>query len=246
MQQRSKDVEIAREKIETIYGRINRSSPRNSDSESNKLTTLNIKSPAEDYPGPSWRGRRGVAKAGHSHPKGAESSASAALKVASVRTPPRMKPVIVPRDTPPFTRTPDPMGRARITAEIQQSGGREYHWESSFSCASDDLSFVYTAFRMEISKEEIRLLLHSHYKLGVNASVAHRQIYKRMVAKFAMFVELGVGSRQFEEGDRLTDKLREGRPRGVHHQAIVSRIEEGPSMSCRMLADEFDCDPMTI
>ncbi|PZR20713.1 MAG: hypothetical protein DI538_30100, partial [Azospira oryzae] len=53
--------------------------------------------------------------------------------------------------------------------------------------------------------------------------------------------------KEFKTGNEdLTDEPRLGRPREVDRQAVINRIEEDPSMSCRMLADEFDRDPMTI
>ena len=50
----------------------------------------------------------------------------------------------------------------------------------------------------------------------------------------------------FREGDRLTDLPRSGRPREVNRQAVINKIEEQPSMTTRMLADEFDCHHSTI
>ncbi|KAJ1349630.1 hypothetical protein KIN20_005225 [Parelaphostrongylus tenuis] len=59
---------------------------------------------------------------------------------------------------------------------------------------------------MELSKEEIRLLLHFQYKLGVNASEARRRF---TVTKFAMFVQLNVGSRHFMRKDNDCPKIKE-------------------------------------
>ncbi|KAJ1374862.1 hypothetical protein KIN20_037964 [Parelaphostrongylus tenuis] len=90
---------------------------------------------------------------------------------------------------------------------------REISSESSFPCAMDNVPFVRTAFRMELSKEEIRLLLHFHYKLGVNASGAHRPIGKVYGEEICGVCTAQTAQRRFkifcEKGDRLTEKPRE-------------------------------------
>ncbi|KAJ1369152.1 hypothetical protein KIN20_030555 [Parelaphostrongylus tenuis] len=45
-----------------------------------------------------------------------------------------------------------------------------------------------------------------------------------------------------EKGERLTDEPKERCSREVDHRAVIDQSEEDPSMSCRMLAGEFDCD----
>ncbi|KAJ1356462.1 hypothetical protein KIN20_014189, partial [Parelaphostrongylus tenuis] len=53
--------------------------------------------------------------------------------------------------------------------------------------------------------------------------------------------------KEFKAGNEgLSDKPRSGRPRGVVRQAVLDRVKECPSLSSRMLGDEFDCDQKTI
>ncbi|KAJ1368296.1 hypothetical protein KIN20_029401 [Parelaphostrongylus tenuis] len=53
--------------------------------------------------------------------------------------------------------------------------------------------------------------------------------------------------KEFKAGNEsLPDKPRSGRSREVDRQAVLDRIEECPSLSSRMLGNEFDCDQKTI
>ncbi|KAJ1363104.1 hypothetical protein KIN20_022871 [Parelaphostrongylus tenuis] len=53
--------------------------------------------------------------------------------------------------------------------------------------------------------------------------------------------------KEFKAGNEsLSDKPRSGRSREVDRQAVLDRLEECPSLSSRMLGDEFDCDQKTI
>ena len=52
---------------------------------------------------------------------------------------------------------------------------------------------------------------------------------------------------KFKAGeDSLEDQPRSGRPQEVDRQAVLEMVEENPSMTCRMLAEEFDCCFKTI
>ena len=100
---------------------------------------------------------------------------------------------------------------------------------------------------MELDREQIRLLLNFHYKLGVNASEAQRQICEAYGNETVAIRTAQDWFKVFrEEGDRLSDKPRSGRPIEVDRHEVIDKIEENPSMTSRMLADEFDCDQKTI
>jgi transposase len=98
-----------------------------------------------------------------------------------------------------------------------------------------------------LDNEQIRLLLHFQKGLDLNASEAARNICKvygegivaeRTVRKWFKIFR--------EESDRLTDNPRSGRPREVNRHAVIEAIEENPSMTTRMLAEDFDCHHSTI
>ena len=100
---------------------------------------------------------------------------------------------------------------------------------------------------MELSKEDIRLLLLFQQKLGLNAAKAAEKICEAFSDGVC---EVCTAQRWFktfkEEGDRLTDNPRSGRPIEVDRQAVLEAIEETPSLTTRMLAEDFDCDQKTI
>jgi transposase len=100
---------------------------------------------------------------------------------------------------------------------------------------------------MELEREQTRLLLLFQYKLGLNATKAAEQICEAFGDGICNVRTAQRWYKTFrEEGDRITDNPRSGRPQEVNREAVINRVEEEPSMSCRMLADEFACDPMTI
>jgi histone-lysine N-methyltransferase SETMAR len=100
---------------------------------------------------------------------------------------------------------------------------------------------------MELSKEQIRLLLHFQKGMAVNASEAARNVSKVYGDKIIAERTARKWYKIFdEEGDRLTDNPRSDRPREVDRQAVVNAIEENPLMTTRMLADDFDCGKTTI
>jgi len=39
----------------------------------------------------------------------------------------------------------------------------------------------------------------------------------------------------------IKDKMRSGRPREIDREAVVNAAEDHPSMTTRMLAEDFDC-----
>lgn len=100
---------------------------------------------------------------------------------------------------------------------------------------------------MELSREEKRLLLNFQFKLNLNASEAARNICEAYGDRTMPIRTAQDWFKVFrEEGDRLEDLPRTGRPKEVNRQAVINKIEEEPSMNCRMLADEFDCSHDTI
>lgn len=100
---------------------------------------------------------------------------------------------------------------------------------------------------MATSKEIIRNLLLYEFELGHSAKKAADSINQ---AKGAGTVCESTAYRwfaKFREGNEaLNDKERSGRPRESDREAIIAAIELDPSMSTRMLAEEFDCDNKTI
>ena len=101
---------------------------------------------------------------------------------------------------------------------------------------------------MELSKESIRLLLLFQQKLGLNATKAVEKICEAFGDGVC---EVRTAQRWFktfkeEEKDRLTDNPHSGRPIEVDRQAVLEAIEETPSLTTRMLAEDFDCDQKTI
>ena len=100
---------------------------------------------------------------------------------------------------------------------------------------------------MELTREKIRLLLMHEYLAGLNAAKATERINDawgsgtvgRQTA-YDWFAKFKAGE------DNLNDQPRSGRPKEVDRQAVLEAIEEHPSLTCRMLADDFDCSPQTI
>lgn len=100
---------------------------------------------------------------------------------------------------------------------------------------------------MELDWEQIRLLLLFQYKLGNNATEAAKQVCKAFGDKIVSTRTAQEWYAKFRKGQTdLGDKPRSGRPQEVDRQAVVNAIEEEPSMTTRMLADDFDCHHSTI
>ncbi len=100
---------------------------------------------------------------------------------------------------------------------------------------------------MELNKEKIRLLLHFQRELDFNASEAARNINKVYGDDICSVRTAQRWFSAFASGDEsLADKSRSGRPREVHCHAVINAIEDSPSMTSRMLAEDFDCDHALI
>jgi histone-lysine N-methyltransferase SETMAR len=100
---------------------------------------------------------------------------------------------------------------------------------------------------MELDWEQIRLLLHFQWQLKSNATDAAKKICEAYGEGIVSVRTAQEWFKKFREGNEdLSDKPRSGRSREVNRQAVVNAIEEDPSMTTRMLADDFDCDHVTI
>lgn len=100
---------------------------------------------------------------------------------------------------------------------------------------------------MQLTDEQIRLLVMHEWRAGLNGLEVTKRINeiwgegtvgKTMVYKWI---------KKFKDGDEnLEDQPRLGRPREIDRQAVLEAIEEAPSLTTRMLADDFECDQWTI
>ncbi|XP_065645695.1 histone-lysine N-methyltransferase SETMAR-like [Hydra vulgaris] len=100
---------------------------------------------------------------------------------------------------------------------------------------------------MELSRKEKRLLLNFQFKLNLNASEAARNICEAYGDGTMPICTAQYWFKIFrEEEDRLTDMPRSGGRNEINRQAAINRVEEDPSMSCRLLANEFECHHSTI
>ena len=100
---------------------------------------------------------------------------------------------------------------------------------------------------MEKNLGDIRKLFKYEFELGHNAKEAVTNINR---AKGAGTVAYSTAKRWFSKfcsGNVETDdKKRSGRPREVDRDAVVNTVEDHPSMTTRMLADEFNCSHTEI
>jgi histone-lysine N-methyltransferase SETMAR len=98
-----------------------------------------------------------------------------------------------------------------------------------------------------LSNEQIRLLLHFHWMQSIHYEDAANKINE-------VYGEKTVGrstankwyGRFQKEGMELGDKERSGRPREIDRQAVLSAIEENPTATTRMLAEDFSCGQSSI
>uniref|UniRef100_A0A914EJP4 Mos1 transposase HTH domain-containing protein n=1 Tax=Acrobeloides nanus TaxID=290746 RepID=A0A914EJP4_9BILA len=92
---------------------------------------------------------------------------------------------------------------------------------------------------MEKNKGVIQELLKYKYELGYNAKEATRNINR---AKKVDYATAKRWYSKFRSGKLdVADKKRSGRSREVDRVAVVNAVEAHPSMTLRMLADDFDC-----
>ena len=100
---------------------------------------------------------------------------------------------------------------------------------------------------MEKNRGVIRELLKYEFELGhsekealdnINRAKGHGKVDRTTVWRwFSKF-----RNNQME----ITDKKRAGRPWEVDRVAVVNAVEAHPSMTTRMLAEDFDCDQASI
>jgi transposase len=95
---------------------------------------------------------------------------------------------------------------------------------------------------MEKNKGVIRELLKYEYELGHNAKEATRNINRAKGAKEVDYATAKRWYSKFRSGKLdVADKKRSGRSREVDRVAVVNAVEAHPSITLRMLADDFDC-----
>lgn len=100
---------------------------------------------------------------------------------------------------------------------------------------------------MEKNKGIIRELLKFEFELGHSAKEAMDNINRAKgngtVSKATAYLWFS----KFRSNQMDTaDKKRSGRPREVDRVAVVNAVEDHPSMTTRMLADDFDCHHSVI
>uniref|UniRef100_A0A914CX78 Mos1 transposase HTH domain-containing protein n=1 Tax=Acrobeloides nanus TaxID=290746 RepID=A0A914CX78_9BILA len=100
---------------------------------------------------------------------------------------------------------------------------------------------------MEKNLGDIRKLLKYEFELDHNTKEAVTNINR---AKRAGTVAYSTAKRwfsKFRSGNLKTDdKKRSGRPREVDRDTVVNTVEDHPSITTRMLADEFNCNHTEI
>ena len=100
---------------------------------------------------------------------------------------------------------------------------------------------------MPLSKEQIRLLLKHEKLLGTPAREAARRINTAWGAETVSEATAVRWFAKFNDGEEsFEDQPRAGRPREVDREAVLTAIEESPSLTTRMLADDFGCVHGTI
>jgi hypothetical protein len=112
---------------------------------------------------------------------------------------------------------------------------------NKFSSTQKILYFHLFEFDMALSKEQIRLLLHFQWMQEIPANKAAetiRDVYgQRTVSQATAYNWY----RTFhEEGMRLTDNSRSGRPREIDREAVINAVEENPTLTTRMIGDDFE------
>lgn len=99
---------------------------------------------------------------------------------------------------------------------------------------------------MELTREQIRLILHFQWLQGVSAPDAARAI-RNAYGTTTSQPTAWRWYKEFEkEGMQLKDKDRSGRPREIDRDAVIRAIGDNPTMTTRMIADDFDCSHTMI
>ncbi|KAI1711675.1 histone-lysine N-methyltransferase SETMAR [Ditylenchus destructor] len=100
---------------------------------------------------------------------------------------------------------------------------------------------------MEKNRGVIRELLKFEFELGHSAKEVMDNINRAKGAGTVSRTTAYEWFSKFKSGNMtIEDNPRSGRPREVDRDAVVNAIEEHPSMTTRMLADDFDCSHFAI
>jgi histone-lysine N-methyltransferase SETMAR len=100
---------------------------------------------------------------------------------------------------------------------------------------------------MSTSKEQIRLRLLHEFQLGHNAAEACRNVCTALGNKAVCESTARKWIARFREGETdVKDKSRRGRPKTIDSDGILAAVEENPTFTTRMLADDFQCSHTKI
>ena len=96
------------------------------------------------------------------------------------------------------------------------------------------------------TREQIRFL-HFHWMKGIPYAKAAKVINKvygpRMVGRTTAYEWYG---RFEEDGLAIKDRARTGRPREMNYGAIIQAVRDNPTLTTRILAEEFHCRHSTV
>ncbi len=114
-----------------------------------------------------------------------------------------------------------------------------------------ELSFFNNKFlvfsKMEKNRGVIRELLKFEYELGHSAKEAVKNINRAKGNGTVSYTNAKVWFSKFRNNEMdISDKKRSGRPQEVDRVAVVNAVEAHPSLTTRMLAEDFDCSQSQI
>lgn len=100
---------------------------------------------------------------------------------------------------------------------------------------------------MDVSREQLRLLLLYEYRLNHNAAEAVRNICAAVGSNAISHTTAKFWFIRFRQGNyNLEDETRSGRPPTLDPDELRSVIEEDPRVPTRILAERFQCSHGTI
>ena len=98
-----------------------------------------------------------------------------------------------------------------------------------------------------LTRKQIRLLIHFQWLQRITASNARRAINDAYGSKTVGSSTVYDWYGRFEkEGMQLQDKEHPSRSREVDREAVIRTIKISPTMTTRMLADDFECSHTAI
>ena len=114
-----------------------------------------------------------------------------------------------------------------------------------------ELSFFNNKFlvfsKMEKNRGVIRELLKFEYELGHSAKEAVKNINRAKGNGIVSYTNAKLWFSKFRNNEMdISDKKRSGRPQEVDRVAVVNAVEAHPSLTTRMLAEDFDCSQSQI